>query len=195
VTLSVVPSLVSEIVCSVSSLASTTSSSGGPRAVLLTSVPVGSALDGAGADAALSTGASADESAAPPEGVSDEPDALLLTEICASSGVGDDTAEPSWLPLASLLTLGASGVTEEVSETAAGAAAASAVVGAEGVSIVVVTGGTSPVRSGAGSCTADTDATATLDATALARLELSERRGCDDTVAFEEDAGAQPSSP
>jgi hypothetical protein len=126
--------------------------------------------------------------------VSDEPEALLLTEICASLGVGDDTAEPPWLPLASLLTLGASGVTEEESDTAAGAAAASAVLGAEGVSIVVVTGGTSSVRSGADSCTADTDATATLDATALARLELSERRGCDDTVMLEEDAGAQPSS-
>jgi len=172
-----------------------TSSPGGPRASLLISVPVGSeSAAGPATDASWSVALNAEASVASPVGVSVEPDALLLNEICAWSGAGADTAEPSGLPLVSLLRLGASDVTED-SETTPDASGASVVVGAEGVSMVVATGVTCAVRSGADSSIVEgSPAPAPLEEIEP-WLAVSHRRGCGDCVVVGAvEAGAQPSS-
>jgi hypothetical protein len=109
-----------------------------------------------GTPTVLSSGAlTAGAASAMLEVSSAEADPLLMSATWASSDDGEDTAEPSRLPLVPLLTLGASGVTveeEEESDPESDASATSVVVGADGVSIVLATGAASPVRSGAASC-------------------------------------------
>jgi hypothetical protein len=164
---------------------------------LLISVPVGSAAADGVSDVGASAGVSAVLSVAPPVGVSAPAEELLLSEICASSGVGEDTAEPSWLPLVPLLTVGASGVTEEeASATTAAASGASVVAGADGVSIVVATGGTTAVRSGAVSCGGGAASVrpAPLAAIEPPRPPLNQRRGCDWLVVCGAFVTDQPSS-
>src|SRR5262245_13304232 len=108
VTMTFVPSLLSEMECEVSSVASTTSSPGGPRALLLIWEPVGAVTSVDGAAELASTGVlAAVSSCEAPVGASAAAAVLLEIATCAWSGVGEDTAEPSWLPLVPLLTVGA----------------------------------------------------------------------------------------
>jgi hypothetical protein len=179
------------------SVIGSTAGVGGPRADSLISAPVASELAADATVLAEAIAISADAVPASGVGVSVVPEALVPIEICAWSGACCVTAEPSWLPLDSAATSGASEVAEEIVRDPLAASVGAVASGAAGVSMSAATGVTVAVRSGADpwivvSLPGVSLALAAIDAEWLA---LNERRGCIATVAAAAGADVQPSSP
>lgn len=122
------------------------------------------------------------------------PTPLLLMETCASSGACCNMAEPSWLPPAAVLTIGASGDTDPETPTdAVDASVVGVVLVANGVVTLVASIDTSTGGwSGAACCVAGTllEGLDESDLIDVGEAALRNRRDCVATFCSDDGAGS-----